>query len=161
MLVFFEQMIKSAPVLIVMSALFLGGCSSGLSGLLGGKTGGPSGVTSVPVGNQLALPPDLSLKAPSSTQATYQPNTATGEAVDGSDNLSEIESTETAALAPKRKVEGDIYDQYGISKFKPDGTKKADWELRAELRAAILKKKREKNPRYGTFMNVGGLFRDE
>ena len=56
---------------------------------------------------------------------------------------------------------GDIYDQYGISKINPDGTHKTTLQLRDELSAAMLKKRQQTNPKYGTFANIGAIFKDQ
>jgi hypothetical protein len=55
----------------------------------------------------------------------------------------------------------DIYEQNGVSKVNDDGTPKAPDKLRVELQAALLKKKREKNPGYGTIRNIGNIFSDQ
>ena len=62
-----------------------------------------------------------------------------------------------APVAPKQ----DLYEQYGISKTNADGTPKKPEILQAELKAAILKKKRETNPGYGTISNIGAIFKDQ
>jgi hypothetical protein len=140
----------------------LGGCSSGLLGGGGSKSATvPS--NNVQVGNQLALPPDLALRAPSAAPA-YGAATAPGDEIYGSSPAS-LQPAAPGQLtrgqaAAQNGTQGDIYDQYGISKFKPDGTRKAEWELKAELKAAILKRKRQTNPGYGTVFNMGGLFSD-
>ena len=64
------------------------------------------------------------------------------------------------AVAPAPAVKKDIYAEYGISKTKPDGTPKLEGDLRAELKQAILKRKRETQPGYGTIRNIGNIFSD-
>jgi hypothetical protein len=61
---------------------------------------------------------------------------------------------------PAPVVKKDIYAEYGISKTKPDGTPKLEGDLRAELKQAILKRKRETEPGYGTVRNIGNIFKD-
>jgi hypothetical protein len=149
------------------SVLLLAGCS-GASGLLNGKETVPS-ATNVPVGNSLALPPDLQLAPPSGTSDAYQPNGQVASAVPA------------APISPSRKLAsastasgnlyggtpvtaaqaGDVFDQNGISKINPDGTKKTPLQLHDELEAAILKKKQQTNPSYGTVANIGAIFKDQ
>lgn len=143
-------------------ALALGGCSTGLLG--GGKsTTLPS--NNIAVGNELALPPDLSLRPPgASAPQSYQSASA------GDDNIYGETPRHLKPAAPGQLTrgeaaaqnggKGDIYDQYGISKFKPDGTRKEEWELKEELKIAIRKRKQQTNPGYGTVFNMGGLFSD-
>jgi hypothetical protein len=61
------------------------------------------------------------------------------------------------AAAP---VKRDIYAEYGVSKLKPDGTAKTPAELQTELKQAILKRKQQQNPGYGTIRNIGNIFSD-
>jgi hypothetical protein len=144
-------------------AVALAGCSSGL---LNSKSNVvPS--NNVQVGNNLALPPDLSLPAPGTGPETYQTASVADDSIYG-----EGESSAAPKPAAPGKLtrgqqaslngdKGDIYDQYGISKFKPDGTKKEEWELKAELKAAILQRKKQQNPRYGTVFNMGNIWSDQ
>ncbi len=140
---------KVMTVLLVLApAVLLAGCSTGL---LGGKSGVQQ-ANNVPTGNSLTMPPDLQLRPPGQTTQAYQPNPAPLASTD-----SDIYGGGAASPAAPQ---GDIFAQYGISKTKPDGSPKKEWELRAELKAAITKKKRQTNPGYGTVFNVGGLFQD-
>ena len=148
-------------------ALMLAGCSSG-SGLLSGKESVPQAIN-VPVGNSLALPPDLQLAAPTQTSDAYQPN-GTVESVAAAPTakskiaLAQPALKDSAALyggSPTTAPTGDIFDQYNISKTKSDGSKKTVQELNEELRAAILKKRRQANPSYGTIGNFGAIFKDQ
>jgi uncharacterized protein YceK len=146
---------------LLITAVALGGCSS-VSGLLGGDRSAPSAQPQqiqANNNNQLALPPDLTLRAPgaqpsydSASLAAPAPKRAAAPA---STNLYE----EGAAPASAPKV--DVYEKYGISKLNPDGSKKDEGKLSAELRAAILAEKRKTNPNYGSIMNIGGLFKDQ
>jgi hypothetical protein len=141
---------------VIGAAALLAGCSSNL---LGGKSHVQQ-ASNVPVGNELALPPDLQLRAPGASTTAYQPNPAPApEAAPPS--LAEEGDVYGGGQVAAAQPSGDVYAQYGISKTKPDGTPKKDWELRAELKQAIQAKKRQENPNYGTFLNVGGLFKDE
>jgi hypothetical protein len=139
--------------------LFLAGCSMA-SSLLNNKSSVPQAST-VQVGNNLAMPPDLQLPPPGQGNDNVQANVANAAPADA--NLAAPKAAQpalnasTAVNAPKP----DIYAQYGISKLKADGTKKTPTELGNELRAAILKKKREANPNYGTIANIGNIFKDQ
>ncbi len=137
--------------------LLLSACSS--AGVLGSLTGGGTTPTpasnNIQVGNTLAMPPDLQLRAPADAATdTYQPNVAS------------TPEPQTALVQPKtvvpvvRPPAEDVYAQYGISKTKPDGTQKTKDQLQAELKAAMLKKKRETQPGYGTIFNMGNIFSD-
>jgi len=159
--------LKSVLVFLSLSVLLLAGCS-GASSLLNGKDTVPS-AANVPVGNTLALPPDLQLAPPSGTSDAYQPNgpvalAAPAAPVAASQKLASAPTASgnlyggapVAAVPP-----GDVFDQYGISKINPDGTKKTPLQLHDELEAAILKKKQQANPSYGTFANIGAIFKDQ
>jgi hypothetical protein len=145
---------------LVLSAAVLAGCSA-MGGLLNGKRGIPAD-QSVQTGNQLAMPPDLSLATPgtgTAPQVAAADSIDEGDVLDGGAAPAPVKTRKDAALAAQNP-QGDIYEQYGISRLKPDGTKKEDWELREELRKAIIARKRQQNPGYGTIRNIGGLFSD-
>ncbi len=143
-------------------AMMLAGCSAG-AGLLTGKENVPQ-ASAVPVGNNLALPPDLQLAAPTQTTDAYQPNGNVAPISAPAAKPAKVALAKPGAgslygAAPAAGTTGDIFDQYGISKFKADGSRKSGFELNEELSAAIKKKKRETNPSYGTIGNVGDLFK--
>jgi hypothetical protein len=145
---------------VAATAALLAGCSMG--GLLSGKRGVPSD-QNVQTGNQLAMPPDLSLASPgtgAAPQVTAAETIDEGDVLDGGAAAPAPVRTRKDAALEAQNPQGDIYEQYGISKLKPDGTKKEDWELREELRKAIIARKRQQNPGYGTIRNIGGLFSD-
>ncbi len=137
-------------------SLALGGCSSsGVLGSLGMGSPSPTPTASnIQVGNTLAMPPDLQLRAPgTNTSAAYQPNTAAP--------VQSAALDQPIAQAPVvRAPAQDVYAKYGISKVKPDGTAKTDQELKAELKLAVLNEKRRKQPGYGTISNIGNIFSD-
>jgi hypothetical protein len=150
------------------AAVTLAGCTSLLGGDNPNKLGGPT-ATAVPVGNNLTMPPDLQLPAPGTGPAPST-NVASADEPPGlippiKVSLSKAKSkptdgtiySDTGAVAPP----SDIFAQYGISLTKPDGTKKTQMELSAELKAAIIRKKRETNPNYGTIANIGNIFNDQ
>lgn len=157
------------PVLslcLVAASLALAGCSS--ASLLGGSRGPDA--AAVPTGRNLAMPPDLQLPAPGSgTASAYQePAPAPGTYSTAAASPPADDGVYGGAPATPRRIGGkqcnngtqaaDIYGCYNISKLKPDGTKKTQAELSAELRVAMLEEKRRANPNYGTFKNFGGLF---
>ena len=124
------------------------------------------------MGNPLVLPPDLQLASPTATSDAYQPNG--GAAPQPVVSVKTKAKTRLAsntgaaganlygnAATPASKTAPDIFEQYGISKVKADGTAKSPQQLRDELSAAILKKKRDKNPNYGTAANIGSIFKDQ
>ena len=142
---------------IVAAGTALTGCAGG--GLLDvagyGKSMAPQ-EAAVRSGQNLAMPPDLQLRAPSGPiTEDYVPNTAAA----GTDPAS-APAQDLAAATPAQP-EGDIYERNGISKFHPDGKAKTDRELQAELKALYLAKKRQKNQNYGTIFNIGNIFKDE
>ena len=139
-------------------SLVLAGCG-GASRLLGGMGLGSSApapqAPAVRTGNNLALPPDLQLRPPGTVTETYQPNPPPAPVQTAS-----AEEGLYAPVAPAPVVKKDIYAEYGISKTKPDGTPKLEADLKAELKLAIIKRKRELNPGYGTVRNIGNIFSD-
>lgn len=144
---------------VLAMSLVLAGCG-GASRLLGGMGLGSSDpAPQAPVvrtGNNLALPPDLQLRPPGTVTETYQPNPPPAPVQTAS-----AEEGLYAPVVPAAPViKKDIYAEYGISKTKPDGTPKLEADLKAELKQAILKRKRETNPGYGTVRNIGNIFSD-
>ena len=134
--------------------------------MLTGKSA-PS-AANVPVGNNLAMPPDLSLNAPAATADAYQPNGYVAPVAQPAAPAPALQPTQVASVAPSNNIyggtsapaagsTGDVFDQAGISKVKPDGTKKTAYELNKELSAYYMAKKKAQNPNYGTIGNIGGL----
>ena len=163
---------KTIHLLLVLVGLGLSGCSAG-AGLLDPKSSVPS-ASNVPVGNPLVLPPDLQLASPTATSDAYQPNgtvapqpslAAKSSAKSKVASLNTASSTDAnlygASTLTATKTSADIFEQYGISKVKADGSAKSPQQLRDELSAAILKKKREKNSKYGTIANIGSIFKGQ
>jgi hypothetical protein len=135
-------------------AFALTGCGGGL---LDNKLGATQ-MAAVPVGNPLAMPPDLALPQPGETSDSYQSN--------GPVDLGLDEPAATAnyarARAPLAPVapQVDVYEKYGISKLNADGSEKSKAQLTKELKAALLAEKRKSNPNYGTIWNIGELFKE-
>lgn len=153
----------STKLVVIVAGLALAGCSNG-SSLLNSKSNVPQ-ASNIPVGNALAMPPDLQLPAPTQTSENYEPNgPVVSEALDP--NLSApatkpMKKMASAAPTAPIPVKKDLYSQYGISKVDADGKPKKSELLQAELKAAIIKKKRETNPNYGTVSNIGAIFNDQ
>lgn len=137
----------------------LGGCaSSGFLNSMGlGNSAAPQQTPVVRTGNNLALPPDLQLRPPGAVTEDYQPNQPPVAPVEFASLDEGLYSSPPVAAAP---VKRDIYAEYGISKLKPDGTAKTPDELKAELKVAILKRKQQQNPGYGTIRNIGAIFKE-
>ena len=150
----------SNKLVLIVVGLALAGCSS----ILNSKSNVPE-AAGVQTGNNLAMPPDLQLAVPGQTTEAYQPNGVVAPVAPvaniktpNTKPLKQMASASPVApVAPKQ----DLYEQYGISKTNADGTPKKPEILQAELKAAILKKKRETNPGYGTISNIGAIFKDQ
>jgi hypothetical protein len=143
---------------VLVLSFVLGGCSS--SGLLDkmGLRDSPTPQTPViQTGNNLALPPDLQLRPPGTVTENYQPNTVPAAPVQSASLDEGLYSSPSAYQPP---VKRDIYAEYGISRLKPDGTAKTDEDLKSELKLAMLKRKQQQNPNYGTIRNIGNIFDD-
>jgi hypothetical protein len=150
-----DGIMKFKTAVLMGLALALGACSSA-SKLLDTKQMAPQG--QVATNSPLSLPPDLQLPAPgTATAAAYQAPPAVSSAP--------LKTTVPAnnlygtPVVPAKPV-GDVFDQNGISKLKPDGTKKTAAELNHELSLIYLAKKRQTNPSYGTVGNIGAIFND-
>ena len=156
------------------AALILAGCSAG-AGLLDSKQNVPQ-ASLVPVGNNLALPPDLQLAQPGRTYNGYQPNgyvqpiaQSTEQPVNQVEGFADPQSGQTKAVAnlgPQNIYDNQVVNQafpadyfakYGISRFKKNGKLKTVAEMRKELSGAVLAKKRAENPNYGTIGNFGNM----
>jgi hypothetical protein len=116
----------------------------------------------------LSMPPDLQLRAPGTVAAPdiVQPQQQTELASAGLDTpdagtATVTSQSPTAQTSPSAAAQVDVYQRYGISKVKPDGTPKSTAELGRELREAQLAEKRQKNQKYGTVFNIGNIFKDE
>ena len=149
--------------IVIVAGLALAGCSTG-SSLLNSKSNVPQ-ASNIPVGNALAMPPDLQLAVPNQTSENYEPNgpvepvaAASTLKIPSAKPLKQLASNSAAAPVTRKP---DLYEQYGISKLDADGKPKKPELLQAELKAAILKKKRETNPNYGTVSNIGAIFNDQ
>jgi hypothetical protein len=129
----------------------------------------------------LVLPPDLALKAPGTGTPPPPPpqpvHVASTTTVQPPNYGAPAPGTTTASLAPAAPATAaapapgtapatpaasqDVYERYGISRNKPDGTPKKPSELREELRQKYIEMQRAKNPNYGTVLNMGGVWSDQ
>jgi hypothetical protein len=150
-------------VLLAGLTLGLGACASA-SSLLNGKSSVPQ-ASNIQVGNQLAMPPDLQLPQPGQGADNYQPDQVveTANTSDSADVMQKKPAKKTAMASTTAPIERppDIFDQNNISKVNEDGTPKSADKLREELRLALLLKKKQANPRYGTIANIGNIFKDQ
>ena len=150
-------------IILLGLAASLGACSSAAS-LLNNKSAVPQ-ASSINVGNPLSMPPDLQLAVPGQTSDAYQPNVGTGTASDSiyDNGLNKPQAAQKVAMTPMAPTEPvqDVYEKYGVSKINADGTAKSPDKLKADLKAAILAKKRQVNPNYGTIKNIGSIFSDQ
>jgi len=145
----------------------LAGCSNSGMSLLSGKGQVPQ-AANVPVGNQLAMPPDLSLAQPTATSDAYQPNGYVAP-INQPATPKMAPPSQVASTAPSNNIyggaapaapagTGDVFEQAGISKTKPDGKPKTAVELNKELSAYYMAKKKQQNPSYGSVGNIGSIF---
>jgi hypothetical protein len=110
----------------------------------------------VQVGNNLALPPDLQLAAPTQTSAGYQSNLGTGEGT-----AADMAIVEANKPAPPPAVAPAVFAEYGISLSDENGNPKSPERLIKELKAAKLARKKALNPNYGTIRNIKNIFKDQ
>ena len=125
------------------------------------------------------MPPDLRLPPPGTTAAAPDPGAANVPAATQTASLTTpptapapapvyaapktaAPAVKTAAVTTQAPDAKDaIYTNAGISVYNPDGTRKTDMQLREELQQYYISQKKSKNPNYGTFMNIGNIFKDE
>ena len=164
-------------VLLCVMGISLAGCSNSMRGYLEKET--PT--QTLNARQDLTMPPDLRLPPPGTTSAAPDPGVASVPAAAQTASLTTPPTapapspapaavyTAPKAAAPAVKTAavttGDpkdaIYTGVGISVYNPDGTRKTDLQLRDELQAYYIAQKKAKNPSYGTFMNIGNIFKDE
>ncbi len=133
----------------------LSGCSAGANLLgLNGKADVPQAIN-VPVGNKLALPPDLQLAAPTQTSDAYRPNGYVEPISQASANTSRQAPQNIYEYKEPTEVTSDVFAKYGVSRFRPNGKLKSLNEMKDELRKRVTAKKRLANANYGTISNLG------
>lgn len=157
--------------LLCMMGLSLAGCSNSMRGYLEKET--PT--ETLTARQDLTMPPDLRLPPPGTTTAPPDPGVAAAAPATQSASLASpplapvaaapkaaAPAVKTAAVTTEAASGPDaIYTNAGISVFNPDGTRKSDQQLREELQAYYIAQKKARNPNYGTFMNIGNIFKDE
>jgi hypothetical protein len=118
---------------------------------------------STAVRSDLTMPPDLRLPPPGTTAPAPDPGAELGDQVALTAPPPAAPSAPTRSAPPAAGVTpaDSVYTEAGISLTKPDGTRKTDAELRAELQQYYLAQKKAKNPNYGTVFNIGNIFKDE
>src|SRR5262245_318842 len=167
------QLMKRAlgPGISLVVALAVSACAeTTVQDMLGtGKSAIPD-ASQVTVAQNLAMPPDLQLRAPpdgptNDNQATAvqappepaQPVQPAAAAPPTQPAPPALKQTQTAAAEQPKQ---DIYERYGISKTYPDGKPKPQDVLYEELHQAQINEKRRVNPNYGTIWNIGSVFKD-
>lgn len=146
-----ERFTAGLAGLLILSAI--AGCShQATSGLLSDS----ESTQTAQANPDLTMPPDLRLPPPGSAPPPEPMPVSPAKPVKSAYAApsNPMQGTPASASQPQ----GDIYDQYGISKVNPDGSKKSDDRLREELHQAILAKKRQQNPNYGSIYNIGNIF---
>ena len=139
--------------------------------------------TQVSTNQSLTMPPDLQLRPPGEGQtpppqqafSPSQPVTTTppqygtvdpNQTYDASRTNTQLatapapQSTLPQAPATAPAAPQDPYAKWGISKTRPDGTKKSDAELKDELRKVAIKQKQAQNPNYGSIFNLPKVWSD-
>lgn len=167
-------------VLLCLVGLSLAGCANSMRGYLEKET--PT--DTLTARQDLTMPPDLRLPPPGTTSAAPDPGVSSAPVGNQTASLTAPPTAPAPAYnaapapaytAPKTAAPavttaavtgtGDgkdaIYASAGISVYNPDGTRKTDQQLREELQAYYIAQKKAKNPSYGTFMNIGNIFKDE
>jgi hypothetical protein len=112
-------------------------------------------------------PPNYGAPAPGTTTASLTPAApATVAAPAAPDAAAPGAAPSAPGAAPAAQpgqppANQDVYERYGISKTKPDGTPKKQAELREELRQKYIEMQKAKNPNYGTILNMGSVWSDQ
>lgn len=157
---------KSAvsTVLLGIAAVSLAGCGVSMRDYLEKETPAQSAA----MRSDLTMPPDLRLPPPGTTAPAPDPGAelANQAALTAPPPAAAAPSAATRAApaspaSPAVSAADSVYTQAGISLTNPDGTRKTDAQLRAELQQYYIDQKKAKNPNYGTVFNIGNIFKDE
>lgn len=124
--------------------------------------------TQVQQNRTLTMPPDLQLRAPNGGAqqppvANNVPPVTTQPPQYGNAPQYGNQPNQQAYIPPATQPTvpaQDIYTRNGISRLRPDGTKKTNAELIAELRAIKKKRQQAANPNYGTVFNLPKVWSD-
>jgi hypothetical protein len=111
-------------------------------------------------------PPNYGAPAPGTTTASLTPAAPETAAAPAAPGAAAGAAPSTPGAAPavgpgQPPANQDVYERYGISKTKPDGTPKKPAELREELRQKYVELQKAKNPNYGTILNMGSVWSDQ
>jgi hypothetical protein len=152
----------------LMAAFVLSACAeTAVQELLGNGKDNTPDASQVTVSQNLAMPPDLQLRAPpdgpsDDNQAGVPPpapvEPVQPAATEPQSAPKPLTGTQTASIEQPKQ---DVYERYGISKTYPDGKPKSQSVLYKELHDAQLAEKRRTNPGYGTIWNIGSIFSDD
>ena len=160
----------AVTVLLCLAGLSLVGCANTMRGYLEKETPNQALNTR----QDLAMPPDLRLPPPGTTAAA--PDTGAVSSAEMQSAALTTPPTTPVYAAPKAAAPAvktaatttepasgpdAIYTNVGISVFNPDGTRKTDQQLREELQDYYIAQKKAKNPKYGSVLNIGNIFKDE
>lgn len=155
---------------LALVGVMLGGCSEvGFQDMFGAGKYIPN-ESQVSQGRVLSTPPDLQLRPPAqqtaiqNQQPVYQPQQAyqapTPQPVYQQPQQAQQVTQGPQSLQPQQQATNDPYAKWGVSRYKPDGTKKTQAELSEEMRKKKLEIERAKNPNYGTIFNLGSIWTD-
>lgn len=165
-------MYLKVKTIVLASFVALAGCSeTGFQDVFDSGKFSPD-ETQVKANRSLTLPPDLQLRAPGNgaTQPAPQTNGLPPVNAQPPQYANAPQTTvprqQQAYVPPAnqpvvtRRAPQDIYDRWGISKTRPDGSKKSEAELLEEVRAKKKAKEQAKNPQYGTIFNLPKVWSD-
>ena len=161
----------AVTVMLCLAGFSLAGCANSMRGYLEKETPNQALNTR----QDLAMPPDLRLPPPGTTAAAPDTGAVSTPAATQAAALTTPPTTPVytapKAAAPAVKTAATttepasgpdaIYTNVGISVYNPDGTRKTDQQLREELQEYYIAQKKAKNPKYGSVLNIGNIFKDE
>ena len=171
-----RQSAVRAAVLIAFGGLVAGCSETGFQDFIGAGKYTPD-ETQVAVNQPLSVPPDLQLRPPSDAPQQVASAPASIEQPASGD----LQQPQDLGLAPQDQPSAppaqaqaqpqplqqanagqpqDIYAQWGVSRYRPDGTEKSQLELNEEMRRKRDEAKRQQDPNYGTIWNLGSVWSD-
>ena len=168
-------------VVVVAGSVFLSGCSeTGFQDLFGAGKYSPD-ESQVHQNQSLAMPPDLQLKPPHAAErqvapdetAYAPPQTTQPPLYDSPEQDYAPQQTYTRQQPAQQQVATqqppvyqqpdrpkDVYERLGVSRTRPDGSKKSQSELNEELRQKKMAEEKARNPNYGTIWNMGQVWEE-
>lgn len=163
---------------LMLAGVVVAGCSeTGFQDFFGAGKYSPD-ETQVQQGQALSVPPDLQLRPPDNAeqpvQQVYQPPQPVQQQQAFQTPQPLQQPVEQPAqqqvqqqpqplqqqVATKPQTIDELYAQYGISRYRADGTLKPQADLNEELRQKKLEMEKAKNPNYGTIFNLGSIWSD-